>query len=365
MTEKSATINEKKDSNECLKRVIESAFDFLETGIKQFETQPKYSIINFCSGIELILKARLLGEHWALVVSGEPILSDFKSGKAKTIMFSKLIPKIENITGEKISKDIADCFMNIATHRNKVTHFFHEAYTPEGSKDLRKTIVLEQHNAWEYLQELFKKWNELFNPYLPKINRLDLLMKDKKRQMYLKEKFDEVKDLIEEEKRLGAIYKDCSICKYPASKEYKLTEELFEYQCKVCSLTENIVKIKCLECEELIEVKRFDFETGSFTCYKCSAIIDIKQFADILDTDPVTPDNYFERYPVNCTYCMGRDSVVKHYDYYICTECLEIDNKINYCGWCSEGQLGETDLTDSYECGCEFCEGHLGWHEND
>lgn len=364
------TVNtEKKEEapkeNKYLKRVLDSAFDFLETGISQFENQPKYSVINFCSGIELILKAKLMDEHWSLVVNGEPDLNEFKSGKSKTANFIQLIPRIRKVTGEKISDEIEDCFKKIAAHRNKVTHFFHEAYTPDGSKELRKNIVVEQRNAWEYLNKLFDKWGTIFNPYIVKIATLDAMMQDQKRQIYLKEKFEQVKDTIEQEKKTGTIYKECTSCRYPASQETKLTDVLFEYECKVCERSEVTIKIICYNCNELIDFNKFDFEKDEFICPDCFEAIEKKYIIDVIDTDPTTKDNYFDKSSINCTFCGSNGSVVTHEDYYICTECLSIGKDVQHCSWCGEGQLGGSDLNDSYECGCESCDGHIGWHSGD
>ena len=42
-----------------------NAFDFLERGIAEFDASPKYSVIHFCAAVEMLLKARLLKEHWS------------------------------------------------------------------------------------------------------------------------------------------------------------------------------------------------------------------------------------------------------------------------------------------------------------
>ena len=80
-----------------LQCLLENAFDFLERGIEQFEHEPKYSVINFCSAVELFLKARLLKEHWALVVAKNPKMDEFLKGDFKSINFVDLIPAIKNI----------------------------------------------------------------------------------------------------------------------------------------------------------------------------------------------------------------------------------------------------------------------------
>jgi len=46
-----------------------NAFDFLGRGIEEFDKAPKYSVIHFCAAVEMLLKARLMKEHWSLIVS--------------------------------------------------------------------------------------------------------------------------------------------------------------------------------------------------------------------------------------------------------------------------------------------------------
>jgi hypothetical protein len=46
-----------------------NAFDFLNRAIADFEKYPKYSVIHFCAAVEMLLKAKLMREHWSLVVS--------------------------------------------------------------------------------------------------------------------------------------------------------------------------------------------------------------------------------------------------------------------------------------------------------
>ena len=41
----------------------------MHKSIGQLDTAPKYAVINFCSAVELFLKARLLAEHWSLIIT--------------------------------------------------------------------------------------------------------------------------------------------------------------------------------------------------------------------------------------------------------------------------------------------------------
>lgn len=359
------TINEKNATNNSqifLEYLLKNAFDFLETGINQFETQPKYSVINFCSGIELVLKARLLHEHWSLIVQGEPDLKSFKTGNFKSTNFKNLILKINNVTNDNISINVKKCFDNLSDHRNKIMHFFHEANIPNSPKEIRKEIALEQHNAWIFLKELFNKWSFIFATYDKRILTLDVLMRDQKRQSYLKEKFEEIKDKIEEEIKLGKAFKICDSCGYLSSKETKLTEVLFEYRCMVCERTEPQIKLPC-PCGQLFEINDYAISNSSFNCDYCDIEITKDSIVQELDTYSTDPKDLYDRDVINCAYCSSKDSVINHENYYVCTECLSFSENVEYCEWCGEGQLGE-HLECSFYDGCSFCDGRKGWKDD-
>ena len=54
--------------NELFVSLVRNAIDFLKKSVDELEGSPKYSVIHFCSAIELFLKARLLVEHWTLII---------------------------------------------------------------------------------------------------------------------------------------------------------------------------------------------------------------------------------------------------------------------------------------------------------
>ena len=82
-----------------------------------------------------------------------------------------------------------------------------------------------------------------------------------------------------------------------------------------------------------------------------------EEFEEQLDTNPTTPDNYFDKSQINCAECSQLDSVIEHNGYFICMNCLYIEDGVQYCEWCNEGQIGGGDLTYSMLSGCEFCDG--------
>jgi hypothetical protein len=58
------------DSSEMFDSLVRNALAFLERSVDELKDAPNYAVIDFCTAIELFLKARLLLEHWALVYGG-------------------------------------------------------------------------------------------------------------------------------------------------------------------------------------------------------------------------------------------------------------------------------------------------------
>ena len=60
-------------SDEFFSQLVGNALDFAETAARELEPSPKYSLINFGAAVELFLKARLLSEHWALIIKNRTV----------------------------------------------------------------------------------------------------------------------------------------------------------------------------------------------------------------------------------------------------------------------------------------------------
>ena len=110
--------------------LTENAFSFLEKSLNQIKTEPQFSLINYYTAIELFFKARLMQEHWSLIISdfrSAPKFTDFCIGDFKSVTLHECAERIKNICGEDIITE-AKKFDNLRIHRNKAVHFFHPAY---------------------------------------------------------------------------------------------------------------------------------------------------------------------------------------------------------------------------------------------
>lgn len=347
-------------TNNAIHKISESAFDFLERAIDEIKTHPKYSVINFATAIELLLKARLINEHWSLVVerSSDADRETFLAGKCKTVSPGEAIKRLAKVCGQPVPNDAAVQFEKLAAHRNRMIHFFHEAASEEATPELIEEVVKEQCLCWFHLEHLLEQWNDQFSQYEQQILRVRWSMR--RNRAYLSIAFERLGPKIEEGKKAGLKFHACSGCGYEAAEMTELSDVLFENNCHVCGLSESYAEIQCPnECGQKIHVAGHGSDR---TCSNCGHQVTAGELSDVLSTEYVDPVDYVQ---MNCALCVSLGSVVKHGEIYVCTECLETSDKIAGCGWCHERQMGGGDLDYSYQTGCEFCDGHAGWTRDD
>jgi hypothetical protein len=173
-----------------LDRVIENAFDFLETAIEEFDTKPKYSIMHFSTAVELILKARLIDEHWSLIVADKPEKAKFEKGDFRSITIKESIEKIRNVLGDDFPEDYQKALLEIANHRNKLVHFFHDQVGKD-ARSIAEKVAREQCTGWLYLSRLINKWEDTFEKYQDKVTELNGKMK--KHHVFLSTVYEKIR----------------------------------------------------------------------------------------------------------------------------------------------------------------------------
>ena len=340
--------------------LMRSAFDFLSRAIDDFDSDLKFSIINFATAIELLLKARLMNEHWTLVVdrTSEADMDAFLDGKARTVTPREAVRRLEKVCRDPIGQDAAASFEVISQHRNRMIHFFHEAATPEARNADKEQVAAEQCVCWFYLEQLFARWTDQVADFEQQIAGIRWKMRRNAR--FLAVKFERLAPEIEAAKAAGAAFAECAGCGHEAAKIEELSDQLAEHHCQVCGLFETRLIIACPACEAAMPIDHDYAETR--ICTACNNVTTASELADILDTEYRDP---MEHTPINCAHCTSPDSVVLHGERYICSICLEMDETIAGCEWCNECQMGGGDLEMSFETGCEFCDGRAGWRRDD
>ncbi len=205
------------NANDMLERLVANAVDFLSRSIDEFEEQPKFSVIHFFTAVELLLKARLLAEHWSLVVSkGQlPDLKKFQAGDFSSVSLEEAAEKLEKVVASGISKRELETFKKLRDHRNKMVHFFHEAHSVEQNRRLREAIATEELTAWYFLYRLLlSQWKDVFNPWRVAITQLNERLR--KLQEYLEVIFEQLTGEIEQRKERGVLFVECPSCGFDA-----------------------------------------------------------------------------------------------------------------------------------------------------
>jgi hypothetical protein len=93
--------------------LVRNAIDFLQMSVKELEKQPKYSVIHFAMSVELFLKARLLREHWSLVVSKieKASLQAFRNGEFVSVTMDECLQRLGNIANDSLLTHLClNCF---------------------------------------------------------------------------------------------------------------------------------------------------------------------------------------------------------------------------------------------------------------
>ena len=351
-----------KETEDMFNRVVANAVDFLEHSLAELEKAPKYSIIHFCSAIELFLKAKLMLEHWSLI-DEEPKranISRFRDGSSRSVSIDETIERLENISNVKIPKEGRRSFSDIREHRNKMVHFYHPDYADE-VKNTIQSIVIEQNRAWFYLHRLLTKdWRSDFKAYQDKIADLHRLVENNR--AYLQAKFDALRLSIQKGYERGVVFSRCRSCNFPAAKEKTVLGNLDVLECVVCEFTVDRLRETCPQCKEEL----FVYDLGERFCENCDETIGLNDFLDKYAPITHIEKDIFEENRAYCSYCEFTDeaSVVPFYNKWLCLCCLQLHSQVNPCGWCATLIAGDTE--DSYAYGCKvWCQGYLGYHSDD
>jgi hypothetical protein len=338
---------------ELKKRLIANAIDFLNRAIDDFHTRPKYSIINFYSAVELILKARLFDEHWTLVVQGEPDFEKFVRGDFQSVNFQDSSKRLSQIIRSGLSDNAFKNFDAVRRHRNKIVHFFHEA---DFAEDLHKgvEIATEQLRAWHDLQKLvLSQWKEVFDEHKDQFNAIETKLT--KYRDYLTARFDSLSAQIAKEKGAGQEFSECSSCGHASARLAEILPRLFESDCLVCGYRERYLLFDCRKCGNETALRPDEYE-----CEHCGERMDEEELVDSVDQLAVTPDNYFDvQARIHCGECEGFETVVLYEGKYLCVNCFDVSEGYSQCEFCSAPSTA--DLEDSYLDGCSLCDGRMGW----
>jgi len=259
--------------------LVINAIDFLKVSVAELKKRPKYSVINFCSSIELFLKARLLKEHWSLIIRrpGDSNINSFRTGNFKSVNMTEAIKRLNNIANQRLTKQEEECFDQIRQQRNKLIHFFDKKYSGNQYKRTIDKVMVDQYKGWFCLHGLLiHKWRDEFSDYAKEIKNLDRLMHS--HRDFLRTKFDFLKQKIERKKESGITFNECSTCNFESAQEEEICNPLFYNDCLVCNTIEWFLKVPCSNPKCPSDI--FVFDLGEGDCDVCGEHISIEYLLD-------------------------------------------------------------------------------------
>ena len=358
-----SSVKKRRNPSGHLDRIIANGLQFIERGVKELWSKNdkhhlKHSVINFYSGVELLLKARLMMEHWALIVSDIKAADaeKFLGGKFRSVGLDETVTRLKKIAGVDISVSATSAFHALQTHRNQMVHFYHQTdlRTKEG-KNLRSQVINEQCVGWFYLRRLIgESWSEEFQAYQGTIETINGMMKP--HHAYLETVYTKITPELQKEAKNGADLGHCYSCGFDA---HVITEiGPSESRCRVCTNFYAFLRHKCEHCSHL-----FLGEDGveNVCCPNCKSVDGLTEIMDVYTEEGQMGQEDFliDGGYGNCSECEGYHTVGTIEDRSFCFQCHLFQSPMGVCEWCNEKATG--DLEGSYYSGCVMCDGKAGW----
>lgn len=354
--------------------LIASAADFIERAIGEVETAPRYAVIHFASGVELLLKARLAVEHWVLVFAdpGRASRAALAGGDFRSVSPGQAMDRLDDVLDAPLSKSARRAFDALSKRRNRYVHFADPArfvYGPERER-LVETVIEEQIRAWYELQRLLARdWADEFAPYRDVVDALGRAMHGQRR--FLAHKANQLSEELDAVRSSGGAVYPCDACGYDAVVEEARYGDLAAARCRVCD-------------RETWWLWFDPDETGAVRVGEEGIILppgqgpalDVAALADHYTPYQRQDERLVEPVTAYCGTCeiSGVPTVVpwaagEAYDswepehgvpappLWLCVNCLDTPGTPTRCEWCGERVTGETG--DYYTPGCSMCAYHL------
>lgn len=342
-----------------IENLLINANEFLIQSISDVESKTKFSIIHFYASLELIVKARLMHEHWTLILKKpeQGNIRKFCMGDFNSVSLTEGTDRLKRIVGDEISDCALSKFKNVRDVRNKLVHFYH-AEIQKDNKALNEVVQVQFHAMMELDIIIKEKWGVIFQQYTSVNFEIDQKLKFHKQ--YLETKFKSIQKKIDARVEQGVIFTNCPVCGYK-SLETTLefqddNADLYTGECLTCSCYDcAIVSFDCPSCG-----KKIHSNNGYGTCPHCSTNYYPSDLIRIIDTgwDFRIHDGDFGR--ACCSECEGTDTVIEWEGQLICLSCFTLfdEDCLDQCEYCSS--YCTTSLEDSYIYGCVVCDGKYG-----
>lgn len=348
-----------KEPTSDFENLVYNGIDFLEKAMLQLDSDPKHSVINFYTAVEIFLKAPLVHDHWTLVVLDRDMSRQkYEAGDFLSVTFEDACTRLGASLNKPLKTSAKEAFDKVRKHRNRMVHFYHSGI--DGKQ--RDEIKLEQAQAWFELNRFISDiWREQFKPFASKFHRMEQSLIANNH--YAKAKYEDLKPKIEGMKKGGKTFEECPRCKTNAYQVEEEAKRLIYRQCMVCFHSEKRLQINCPNCGDS---DQYMLPCDGFACDKCDCEVSGEsEIFDLLDQNTVrgTKDDLDSDTPANCDECQGYHTVCEYEGGYLCTSCFTFFDSVGQCQWCNDPMTGSTE--DTYVTGCEHCEGYAEYHADD
>lgn len=343
-----------------VKALIENGMEFLDKAIGEFEAKAyKHSVVSFWTAVEILLKVPLANEHWTLVCTGKNISrKNYLAGNFQSVNYVETCSRLKDVLEKPLPAETENLFKTIQSHRNRVVHFYHNAFT---EADVI-AIVGEQASAWfalnRYLREDWKSVFDVAHSWKLAFSETRLIRGN---EFYAAARLKHIQPKLTALMDAGSRLDTCPECRQQAVVETTIAEgedecTLQSKRCEVCSSTSRSVHFLCPECSEpqMLEEGETDF-----TCSDCRTEIERYELLDG-ETFRSIDEQMDSVFPAGCTSCMSPNSVCPFGEGFICTQCLSYHDEIECCECC--GHASDNVGEFSRFKGCEFCDGDPRLH---
>lgn len=163
---------------EAFDKMTDNALNYLRLAPRDWIHHYDQCAIKVYTAVELFLKARLLSEHWSIIVSKGPQLDKFQTGDFVSVTFEEACKRLDQIAGEPLPKEAYEAFNKLRIFRNQVVHFglsapVNHSEAVERERTTRKLI----RDAWNELSKLLHRpWSDLFKDHMAEIIRIEDMM---------------------------------------------------------------------------------------------------------------------------------------------------------------------------------------------
>lgn len=359
---------------ELFNNLCTNAFSFLKKSMQEIKKDPKFSAVNFCIGIELLLKARLAHDHEdSIFISG--------GKRKKTIGLEDLLKKIKKEKLEKnILEELIKNIIKLKTDRDNIVHFYSEDFL-NVKRDL---MAADQFSIWGILSSILgTTWKDIFKKYKKDID--DITYHISKYDEFFQKIYETLKNSIIDEIKTGADYKKCHGCSYISAKYKKIViydrKQYYLYSCVVCGCNNEycqdyVFSIPCPFCKNIYKIYSNDIPVCVDSSGKCysrigDSVIPLISLAegccqncgDKITTSLIIKecliqyqDNSDEEEP--CAWCCNcqyeEPSVFRINEEWICVVCFEQGWSAITCPHCEKFVYGDACKIKYYACA--YCE---------